>query len=283
MEADWTDQTIVEEPAIDLSNTELLIDGDVIVYGALWNRWGSVYDGPEKQFTPEEDHKYLVDSILNLDTIIKNLKETLFTEDVKIAVKGNDNFRYKVWPDYKKNRKANNRPIKVFVQVLSECLIQRYNAIPSHGMESDDLLAMWRVQSIANGKSPIIASVDKDMLCLSGMHYRLPKGVCYGEESRDIKRLITVSEWEAAKFYYKQLLMGDPTDSIPGLPAIGPKRAEAILAECKTLEDLQFMVVYSYKQLIGEKWKEALITTGKLITLMPYMEYEFNLDGWNGV
>jgi 5'-3' exonuclease len=276
----WENQ--FQEPEIELGSTELLIDGDVIVYGALYNRWGSVYDGPEKQFTKEQDHKYLIDGILNLDTIIKNLKETLFAEHVKIAIKGENNFRYQVWPDYKKSRKQSSRPIKAFVQVLTECIIQRYNAIPAHGMESDDLLAMWRNESIAAGKTPVIASVDKDMLCLPGLHYRLPKGTCYGEESRDITRLIKVTDWEADRFYYKQLLMGDPTDSIPGLPDIGPKRAEAIISDCKTKEDLQYMVCYAYKHLIGEKWKEALITTGKLITLWPHPNYEFNLEGWNG-
>ena len=280
MSDDWTNQ--FQEPEIELNNTELLIDGDVIAYGALWNRWGSVYDGPEKQFTKEQDHKYLVDGILNLDTIIKNLKEITFAETVKIAVKGNNNFRYVIWPDYKINRKKQLRPIKPFVSVLMECLVQRHGAIPAEGVESDDLLNMWRVQALKEGRTPIIASVDKDMLCLSGLHYRLPKGTLYGEESRDSTRIVNVSEWEAIRFYHKQLLMGDPTDSIPGLPEIGPKRAEAIISECKTLADLQYMVCYSYKQLIGAKWKEALIITGKLITLWPHPGFEFNVEGWNG-
>lgn len=277
--SEWIDAN--EEP-LDLNNIELIIDGDMIVYGALWNRWGSVKDGPEKQFTPEEDHLYLVSGIKNLDTIINNLRETLFAEDIKIAIKGTGNFRYDVWPDYKKGRKANNRPIKKFVSTLNECAIIKHGAVPADGMESDDLIGIWRTDSLERGKTPVVVSGDKDMLCFPGLHYRLPKGTCYGEESRDISRVINVSEWDAARFYHKQLLMGDGVDSIPGLPDIGPKRADAILSECKSIADLQYMVIYAYKQLIGEKWKEALITTGKLITLLPRRDYVFNIEGWNG-
>jgi 5'-3' exonuclease len=281
VEPDWNDQSV--EPEIELNNVELLIDGDVIAYGALWNRWGSVFDGPEKQFTPEEDQKYLVDGILNVDKIIEWLKDMVYTDTAKIAIKGDHNFRYDVWPDYKKSRKQNNRPIKAFVQVLTECLETRHKAVRAHGKESDDLLGIWREDSISRGKTPVVASIDKDLLCFSGVHLRLPKGVLYTSDAREKTKIITVSQWDADYFYHKQLLMGDPTDSIPGLPDIGPKRADAILSACKTKEELQYMVCYAYKQLIGEKWKEALLITGKLITLWPRPDYEFNLEGWNGV
>ena len=278
MAVDWEDA----QEELVTKTTDVLIDGDVILHGALPNRWGSVYDGPEKQFTPEEDKKYLLDGLLNLDIIIRQLSETLYADTVKIAVKGKDNFRYKVWPAYKAHRSKNVRPVQVYVNLLKECIVSRHGAIEANGMEADDLLAMWHKESTDAGRHPIIVSVDKDLLCLPGTHYRLSKGTCYGPESRDITRLVEIPLFNAQYFYHKQLLMGDSTDGIPGLAGIGPKRAEAILAECKTLADLQFMVCYSYKQLIGEKWKEALIITGKLITLMPYKGFEFNLEGWNG-
>jgi 5'-3' exonuclease len=277
-DVEWVD---AQEELIT-KTTDVLIDGDVIVYGALPNRWGSVYDGPEKQFTPEEDKKYLLDGLLNLDTIIRQLSETLFADTVKIAIKGKDNFRYKVWPTYKQHRVKAVRPIKVFVDLLTECIIERHKAVPAHGMESDDLLCMWHRESTLAGRHPVIVSIDKDLLCLPGTHYRLSKGTCFGPETRDITRLVEIPEFNSKYFYYKQLLMGDPTDGIPGLAGIGPKRATAILEGCKTEAELQYMVIYSYKQLIGEKWKEALIVTGKLITLLPYPDYEFNIEGWNG-
>jgi 5'-3' exonuclease len=40
-----------------------------------------------------------------------------------------------------------------------------------------------------------------------------------------------VSEEEAIRWFYMQLLMGDSTDNIPGIPKVGPVKAAKALAE----------------------------------------------------
>jgi 5'-3' exonuclease len=256
----------------------LIIDGDVICHGACDNRWGSVYDEP-KVFTKEDDAKYAAECIDHLNQIIMQLRECTFADVVKIAIKGDNNFRHGVYDNYKHTR-TQTRPVQTYVDMLREYLDAAGIAERAHGMEADDLLRIWHTEAIANGDIPIIASIDKDLLCMPGKHYRFPRGTLYESGSRSPELIIEVNEWDAAVHWHKQILMGDATDGIPGLPKVGPKRADAILADCKTIEDLQYMTCYAYKEIIGAKWKEFLVMNGKLITILPTRGYVFSIDDW---
>jgi 5'-3' exonuclease len=46
--------------------------------------------------------------------------------------------------------------------------------------------------------------------------------------------------------FYKQVLTGDRVDNIPGLKGIGDKKAEKILGEAKTEQDLFTAVLAAY-------------------------------------
>lgn len=262
----------------------VIIDGDVICYGACPNRWGSVIDKsvPPPTFTLQQDMEYLETCQKNLDTIIKQLQETTFADTTRIAIKGDGNFRHDVFPGYKANRSTTVRPVNMFVNMLRDYAEEKHGAVKAHGMEADDLLHIWYHEEIALGNLPIIASIDKDLLCIPGKHYRFPKGNLYENGSRSPDMIIDQDEWSAQKHYYKQLLMGDSTDGIPGLPKVGPKRADAILAECKNESELQYMTIYAYKEIIGEKWKDELMLTGQLITIKPSFDYIFSIEGWKG-
>ena len=47
-----------------------------------------------------------------------------------------------------------------------------------------------------------------------------------------------VSPDEGIKFFYTQILTGDSADNIHGIPQVGPKKAERILKDASTEEDL---------------------------------------------
>jgi DNA polymerase-1 len=266
----------------------LLIDGDVVAYAAFPNRWGNSYSKLTEgipTFTPEEDQEYFTKGVENYHNITTRIYETVFADEVRIAMKGEGNFRDEVFPEYKSRRKSTVRPVNDFVRELRKYAIEDHIATAADGMEADDLLHIWANEILAEGNTPIIGSIDKDLLTIPGLHYRFPKEKSghsqWNSNWGDTSLIITQPVWDAQLFYHKQILMGDSTDSIPGLPGIGPKKAEAILANCKTLEQLQYMVSHSYKTLIGEGWKEALILTGKLITMLPHRDYVFSLDNWN--
>ena len=263
----------------------LIVDGDVVAYGSCANRWGNTFtnlEGVIPEFTIEEDSKYLDECHANFDKIIEQLKETMYADTVRIAIKGDGNFREDIYPLYKAKRKTTVRPVNHFVSLVRDYAEKQHGAVRRHGMEADDLLHIWYHEEKAAGNLPVIVSIDKDLLCIPGKHYRFPKGNLFENGSRDPSLVIEQSEWEAQKHYYKQILMGDSTDGIPGLPKIGPKRADAILAECKNEAELQYMTIYAYKEIIGEKWKDELMLTGQLITIKPSFDYNFSIEGWKG-
>ena len=71
----------------------------------------------------------------------------------------------------------------------------------------------------SQGRKAIISSPDKDVLQqIRGKHYNYQKA-----------EFVETNSHQAEKFLWKQVLMGDSTDGIPGIPGLGPKTADAII------------------------------------------------------
>jgi DNA polymerase-1 len=89
-------------------------------------------------------------------------------------------------------------------------------------LEADDLVGYWSNQ--LEGFKTVICSPDKDVLKqIPGKHYN------YRWTAKSRGAWVTTSEEDAEKFLWQQVLMGDSTDAIPGLPGIGEKKALKIL------------------------------------------------------
>jgi len=123
-------------------------------------------------------------------------------------------FRYaaaKTQP-YKGNRKYGNKPI--IFPAIKEYLKQEWNFTSVPELEADDLVSVYH-----DPLQTVICSPDKDVLYQNkGIHYN------YGKAES-----IVVDENEAMRFLWKQMLMGDSTDGIQGIPKVGPKTADTWL------------------------------------------------------
>ena len=117
-------------------------------------------------------------------------------------------FRYNVALDYKGNRKGKPKPPIFYA--LKQYLKQEYGFWGLSILEADDIVSYY---AYTDKRKTIVCSPDKDVLyqCV-GMHYNY----------RTAEFLHTSPE-EAIKFLWKQVLMGDSTDGIPGLPGVGDK------------------------------------------------------------
>jgi 5'-3' exonuclease len=78
----------------------------------------------------------------------------------------------------------------------------------------------------------MICTIDKDLDMIPGMHYNFVKIKC-----------ILCNQLTALKFFYKQMLIGDTSDHIFGIKGIGPVKAEKLLKDTKTEQEM-FDIVY---------------------------------------
>lgn len=178
----------------------VLIDADSLMYF-------SSYGSEEDQITCEVKLSEKIYDILNIVGNSYNI------EKYYVFVKGKNNFRYKIYPEYKKNRPAKH-PI---IDVLNQYLVENFGAIESHNAESDDYAYSYSQLPEYKGRC-IICSVDKDMLQIPGIHYDYQKNKFH------------VIDEETARYKLAiQMIMGDAADGITGLKGYGPKKAEKII------------------------------------------------------
>jgi hypothetical protein len=183
------------------------------------------------------------------------------------------NFRFKsaVTLPYKGHRKEKPE----IWGAVREYLINVYGAQVIHGYECDDILGM-------NGdKSPTPANVlppppetilihkDKDIFMVPGWHFNTQT-----EEFEYVDRFGKLWLNDSGKlkgrgimFFYAQLLMGDATDNIPSLKKgkYGDKTVYKLLADLKTEEELLMAVMYEYKKVMGDNWRERLLEQADLV------------------
>ncbi len=264
--------------------TLAIIDGDVLCYQACKPRWekkARIQDGVSfvsldddgkrvpLEYTKDEDRKYLEESWANLQKDLKNLLETIYCDEYLMAVKGPGNYRNLMYPEYKLNRHADPTKQNAFVPVLRKLAVAEDLAIEADGREADDLIRIWVEEARKAGDDYIICSIDKDLKCIPGRHWLMHK-----------KEMIVVSEEDAMRHYYEQLLKGDPTDNIPGVPRVGEVKATKILEPYSTEEEFQEMVVEQYMLAYGDDWKSYLLSNGKMIHLQKTPEEYFNFESW---
>lgn len=263
----------------------LICDGDVFAYKACRPRWQTKKKGLEGfvslddegvkiplEYTKEENAKYLMDSWDNFQKDIKELCEELFIDDYIMAVKGPYNFRDDIYNEYKQKRGANkyHKEMANFVPHIRKLAVQSEMALEAVEREADDYLRIWANEARMHGYEPIIASIDKDLLCIPGLHWRMKE-----------RQLIEVTPLQGMRHYYAQLLCGDQVDNIPGLPGIGPIHSERMVQFANTDEECQEIVIANYLASYGEEdWCNQLVSNGKMIHIQEHYNDYFNLKSW---
>lgn len=196
--------------------TTLLIDGDILVFqiasacqsGAV--DWGDgVYSPPVADLNEAKGR---------FRDKIAALKAGCAADDVKIALKGEGNFRRRILPTYKANR--NNLIPPMLRAPLMAWLLKHPQVVSRPLLEGDDVLGILATDRKTGEAKPgvLIWSIDKDLRQIPGKHL-----------DSDF-RITEVSVQEGDRLHMLQTLTGDATDNYSGCPGLGPKRADALLA-----------------------------------------------------
>lgn len=195
----------------------LVIDGDSISYMIGWHH---------REHTDEQIVKNALRSWMS-DLILLTAGTHI------IGFLGNKNaekiptFRevtYKVKP-YKGKRLEKPDWLRFWEPVINNILIDTYNFIRvPHWAEADDYVALSSYQLTQLGKEHLICSPDKDLKQIAGTHYN------YKKAPEDAVQHISA---EQANYNWAiQMLMGDDTDNIAGIPGMGEKKAKDYLKGC---------------------------------------------------
>lgn len=268
--------------------TLAIIDGDVLCYEACYGIWedrlreiGRITDNHSImvldaegnkapiEFPKEVERKYLEKGWKRFKYLLKSLLETVYCDEYIMAVGGEGNFRNLLYPGYKMNRHVDPTKRNIFVPTLRKLAVAEDLAIAADGREADDLIRIWALEAEAAGDDYIICTIDKDLRCIPGKHYHLQH-----------KKMTLVDSTAASRHYYTQLLMGDTTDNIPGIPGTGKKTAENLLQSCTNDNEFQETVIGAYIACYGDDWYSFFLSNAKMIHIQRNLDDYFNAKEW---
>jgi 5'-3' exonuclease len=185
-----------------------------------------------------------------------------------------------------------------WLQHVRQWLISNKHADVAEQQEADDTISIAARKIRDQGYfESCISTVDKDLGINPGwFHNQMKNTVEFYDEFGEIHMEGTALKGHGLKFFYAQLLMGDPTDWIPGLPKVtpwmkeefgiarlggcGPKAAFCALETAKDIPECQERVKSCYrsywegrtwsdwrepKKELQANWEEMLTEQGRLL------------------
>ena len=208
-------------------------------------------------FTLHSDFKQCRDKLADTITFYQNI---LLCKNIAIALTHPKNFRKKISPEYKFNRKHLRKPVAY--QALKSWLKENYKCFEKPYLEGDDCLGILATSDIIKGDK-VIVSKDKDLKTIPAQHY-----VMNGKGE-----YLEINEQEADYWHMHQTLTGDVSDNYKGCPQVGAKTAAKILDGLKTSKDMWQVVLAQYKkQNLSEK--DALLQA-RLARICRASDYNF--------
>ena len=200
-----------------MKKTTALIDGDSLIYY-------------------EMGKPTLEEALESLDGRLRQMFEMSKADKYAGFLTEGKCFRYKaaITKPYKGNRKYGDKPI--IFPAIKEYLKQTWGFTYMTALEADDLVAIYREDC----DNSIICSPDKDVLKqVDSVHFNY----------RTAKKIGT-TKTDSEKFLWKQMLMGDSTDGIGGIPKVGEKTADKWLDPIK-VKDMPGFVLDKYIEKFG--------------------------------
>ena len=192
-----------------MNHRTLLIDADITAFAIASVMEEKFMFGDEEVITADlEKGCKEVD-----ETIRRVLKATSSHKAVLFLTEG-DNYRKGVLPSYKGNRVGMRKPI--ILHGLRDHMKAHHTCIIEPGIEADDLLGIHA--TMPHKGERVIYSADKDLKTVPGLHWCPEDG-----------EAITITEAQTRRFFFEQMITGDPTDNYKGCPGAGAAAAADLL------------------------------------------------------
>ena len=183
----------------------LHIDADHLIYNTIYSpRFVDGVEGETLNVAAFKEYKtlfkQLLHNVVSTCELESSIGDMIPFKGYKCWFTGHTNFRYDIFPDYKKQRVGREKP-EMFYK-LKDWAAKKYSGGPiSDLVEADDIVCYY-----ARKGHPIV-SADKDVLNgTPGYHW-----------NNYAKKFMRVTEEEAREFRFGQYINGDLGDDIPGI------------------------------------------------------------------
>ena len=201
-------------------NRLILIDGSAYIFRAYYG----LPPMHRSDGTP-------INAVFGFTNMLVKLIED-YREDKMIVVfdAARENFRNKIFKDYKANRGETPEDLIPQFEIIREC-VNAFNIpqVEIDGFEADDIIATYCEQSQNKKIESIIVSSDKDLMQLVNEHVTMLDPM--KNKKIGIEQVIDKFGLPPEKVIQIQALTGDKVDNIPGAPGIGPKTALTLIEE----------------------------------------------------
>jgi len=226
----------------------------------------------------------------NLKSQIKKIKDALECDSMEIYIKGKGNFRDEVATSrvYKGTR---TMEVPSSYHDLRKYIIEVHGAKEVDGMEADDACSLALYADSGMESRTILAAMDKDLWNTPGWHFNY-----------DPRKWRTdyVTLFEANRNFLRQMVSGDTSDNVAGLPFVtdaiaskykvrkgpaGPAAAKALTKGSNTDSTLAIMEAYiAFGEEIG--WsevslKEYFLEQGQLLWMTRALDEERKPVRWS--
>lgn len=204
----------------DETDRVLLCDSDSLLFEVLYKIDEPYLDesGEEYKRTEEEEFeegKYRLNN--KVQEITNTIEEWYNIKASYWFLTSKNNFRYKLYPEYKANRKKIEKP-KWFFE-LKDYAVKHLNFILCDGREADD--AIYE-SYLASNKQCVVATIDKDVF------YYTPECPQYNyRKYKDILGEFKYTTLEESRLNIAtQILLGDTSDGVNFTLGLGPAYAK---------------------------------------------------------
>lgn len=207
-----------------------------------------------------------------VDNAISNIVSTSEVSHYMVLIEKpyNNNFRKKIVSSYKIGRKDKEPP--EFYKEIKDYIVLNWSGYGLGGYETDDvIISLWsKIKKDYPFTEVLIASTDKDL-----KQYPITFFDTYYTRFGEVTE---ISDEEAQYNLWRQVIMGDSTDSISGVKGKGLKKAESLLNGSKN----HFMTTCRvYREVYGSRWQKNFIKNWVQVRLLDNLNVEIKLQEAN--
>ncbi|MBO4725261.1 MAG: DNA polymerase I, partial [Firmicutes bacterium] len=150
-------------------------------------------------------------------------------------------FRHKEYAEYKATRKKMPPELAMQMEPMKEILrAMNIKILQMEGFEGDDIIGTLARRGEKEGLEPLIITGDRDALQLATDTTKIlitKKGISEFELF-DADHMQEVYGMTPAQVIDYKALRGDTSDNIPGLPGVGEKTAQKLIADFENVDNL---------------------------------------------